>query len=101
MITLVNSNYNLNIRVGMVNAQSFKPKELSIFEFLKERNLDIWVLSETWLQGEDESLAWCMGSELNRNWLYFMQSKKRNKKGGGLGLAHSINIDSILIREEE
>ena len=51
-----------------------------------------------WLKDEDESLAWYMGLELNRNGLRFVGKNRRNKKGGGLGLIYLIDIDSILIR---
>ena len=75
-MALATSNHKLNIRVGMGNAESLKANELSILEHIKERNLDISVISEMFLKNEGEFLVWCMGSDLNRNGLRFMWSNR-------------------------
>ena len=78
-MALINSNYSLNITVGMVNAQSLKSKEWNILEYIEERNLDVFNIrnvAERWRW----AFSMVYSSELNRNGLKFMWSNRRNKK---------------------
>ena len=50
------------------NIQSIKGQELLLLEHLINNNIDIAVITETWLN-EDTDKAWVLTSELNRNGL--------------------------------
>ena len=54
------------IRIGTLNSRSLKNKEHIIIEELKDKNVDIVLITETWLQNMDEDSAWLNQSELTQ-----------------------------------
>ena len=48
------------------NIQSINSKELLLLEHLSNNNIDIAVITETWLNNDTDK-AWVLTSELNRN----------------------------------
>ena len=44
------SEHVTNVRIGMLNARSIKNKEEFILESIKDLNINITVVTETWLQ---------------------------------------------------
>ena len=59
------SKYVTNIRIGMLNARSIKIKEAFILESIKDLELDITVVTETWLQDTDEDATLIESSEFH------------------------------------
>ena len=43
------------VKIGAMNAQSVKNKDSVLLEYMNETNLDLLVITETWLSDRDES----------------------------------------------
>ena len=63
----------------MVNTQSIKSKELSSLLYENDLNLDILVVTETWLTTGNDDQAWLNGLEFLRQG-YKIASSPRTKK---------------------
>ena len=57
------------IKMGMANARSIKSKKLLISGLIKEKDLDLFLVTETWLKSEsnDNDLHWKKSTCLNNN----------------------------------
>ena len=75
-------NYPRCIRLATVNAQSLKPKENIIWDYLIQNKIDLCVITETWLKPDDEH--WIQGSDLNREGFKMLVSYRKDRQGGGL-----------------
>ena len=64
------------------NTQPIKNKELLLLEHLNNNNIDIAVITETWLN-DDTDKAWVLASKLNRNGFHLDTSNQIGKRGGG------------------
>ena len=63
------SENNVDIfKIGLLNIRSVKEKDQAILRHIKQENIDVFVLSETWLRDDDD--AWKLWSCLNRNGLH-------------------------------
>ena len=69
----------LNVAFGTVNTQSIKSKELSSLVCLNDSNLEIPVVTETWLKTGNYDQAMLNGSEFLRQG-YKITSSPRTKK---------------------
>ena len=59
-------NQTKHLHLLLSNIQSIKSKECLLLKHLNNNNIDIAVVTETWLN-EDTDKAWVLTSELNRN----------------------------------
>ena len=53
------------INIMLTNAQSIKSKELQLYKVIQEENIDLCVVSETWLSNNVEDDTWVKCSVLN------------------------------------
>ena len=84
--TTLSANKSQHIHMSLVNARSIKNKDIMIMTEIKENNIDICVITETWLNTLDE--AWVSGSEFNCD-AYSVSTVNRKKgRGGGLALVY-------------
>lgn len=86
---------NENLKLAMANVCSIKNKHFGIRHLLDEQNIDLMLLSETWLRNKDKEWVDCC--ELNKHG-YSIECKNReddNSNGGGLALVHK---DSAVIK---
>ena len=77
------------LRIGTVNTRSIKSKQELVLETINRYNLDLLVVTETWLRNTYEDQTWVQSSEINRNNLTIKTHNGTNKWGGGLALIHS------------
>ena len=70
----------------VINTQSIKSKEHLIMEYLMDKQVDLAILTETWLCEEDET--WVNASECNKNGYKLYIVNRRNRRGGGIGLIY-------------
>ena len=77
---------NTNIILGTINVQSIRNKDLQVSELLENYDLDILVLTETWLTNSDTDKQWLENTQLNRHPYNLLQKNRPNGKGGGLAL---------------
>ena len=90
--------FNKNIKCGMINIQSVGNKTIKIKNLINELELDVLLLSETWLQGNisDSSKI----KELKPGTHNFYHIPRITKGGGGVGAVISKSFSSIIIRNE-
>ena len=64
----VNSDMNSdNMLIVLVNAQFLRSKDLLLHEYIKEDNIDICIVTDTWIQNREEDKAWYEISALNND----------------------------------
>ena len=81
-------NTGTNIRLLLINAQSIKNKDILIAEYIHDLNIDVCVVTETWLaKNSDEVDAWINTYELTKHG-YCIDAVSRESKGGGLALIY-------------
>ena len=65
------------LKFGLINTRALKSKE----NLLKEENLDIIGITETWLNNTDDNKVWCKTSKFNRDNLN-LDTVNREERGG-------------------
>ena len=76
-----------NMRIATLNARSVKNKDHLIAQQLHATDVDIPVITETWLEDTDTEKAWLNQSELKQsNYTILLQKSPGPKKGGGIAL---------------
>ena len=85
------TNISNKIKFVVANVQSLKPKEEEVLDYLVSVNVDISVLTETWLQTSDSNNAWVSCSSLN-NSNFCLSVSNRVRRGGGLSIVHKNNL---------
>ena len=77
------------MRIATLNAMSVKNKDHLIVQQLHETDVNIAVITETWLKDTDIDEAWLNQSELRQsNYNILMQNRPGQKKGGGIPLMY-------------
>ena len=82
-------NPNKYLRIGTANTRSIKNKQEIVWEAINRYNLDLLVVSKTWLKDTDEDEIWIQSSEINRNNFTIQTHNRTNKQGGGIALIHN------------
>ena len=86
------------IYIATINMHSIKSNDLLLSEQLDNLNIDLAVLTETWLKDTLEDKAWLNQSELMQN-NFTVRTHKRSsqKKGGDIALIckKSLNIQQL------
>ena len=87
-----------SFQFATVNTRSLKPREDIILEALNDYQMDLLVITETWLRDTEDNQQWLLGSELNRNGFQTLPINRKIKKGGGIALTIKNNIK---VKQEE
>ena len=80
------------VNVMLTNAQSIKFKELQVYKVIKEENIDLCVVTETWLSNNVEDDTWVKCLVLNNDNLKLANVNKINRKGGGIALVYCNHL---------
>ena len=80
--------YNISTKVKLItiNTQSLKSKELTLIEHLGSNDADICIVTETWLNDDDQ--VWLQSSEFNKNGWKCYNINRQGRQGGGLALIY-------------
>ena len=81
-----------NMQLALINAQSLRSKELILYDYIREDNIDICIVTETWIQNREEEKAWCDTSALNNGNLMLHNINREMHRGGGLALISQSNL---------
>ena len=81
-----------NMLIALVNAQSLRSKELLLHDYIKEDNIDICIVTETWIQNTEEDKAWCEISALNNDNLMLHTVYREECRGRGLALVSKSSL---------
>ena len=79
----------LNLTLSLLNAQLIRNKELVLYGQLIHHDVDICILTETWLSENDSDITWLQYTVLNKV-PYQMLSSNRTGKREGCGLDSKI-----------
>ena len=74
----------------MVNARSIKNKDLILHQYLIEKDIDVCIVTETWLGLTDIDEIWYENTVLNKNQSQLFPSNRQGCQGGGIAL---VTID--------
>ena len=75
----------------MVNAQSIRNKDILLTQEIATNNIDITLVSETWLNNTPQDTAWLHQSNLLQAG-YAISTHNRPTRGGGLALLYKQNM---------
>ena len=89
------------IRLGTLNSRSVKNKDPLIIGELEDKNVDIVLITKTWIKNTDEDSAWLNQSDLTQgNFSVTMHNRPGNKKGGGIALMYRSQYNIRLLETD-
>ena len=91
----------LNLTLSLLNAQSIKNKELILHGQLTHHDVDICILTETWLSDNDLDRTWLQYTVLNKVPYQMLTSNRKGRKGGGVALIAKSHLRVKQIGEDQ
>ena len=76
----------LNLTLSLLNAQLIKNKELALYGQLIHHDVDLCILTETWLSENDSDTTCLQCTVLNKVPYQMLASSRTGRKGGGVVL---------------
>ena len=76
----------LNLTLHLLNAQSIKNNELVLYGQLIHHDVDLCILTETWLSKNDSDTTWLQCTVLNKVPYQILASNRTGRKEGGVAL---------------
>ena len=73
----------------MVNAQSIRNKDILLTQEIAANNIDITLITETWLNDTPQDTAWLHQSDLLQAG-YAISTHNRPTRGGGVALLYKL-----------
>ena len=87
-------------RFATLNVKSIKNKDHLIVNELNDNNVDIVLITETWLKDTEEDQAWLAQSEFKQgNFNTPVKNRPGNKKGGGIVIIYRKPYKIIQLKE--
>ena len=81
------------LTISTLNARSVKNKDQLLFQELTDNNIDIGLITETWLKDTQEDEAWVNQPALQQNsYKTWLHNRPGDHHGGGLALIHKNHI---------
>ena len=91
-----------NMRTATLNSRSVRNKDHLIVQVLYDSNVDMAVITETWLKDTEADNSWFNQSELKQcNNDKLMQNKLGPKKVGGIALIHKHEYNIKLLEKTQ
>ena len=88
------------LRIATLNARSVRNKDQLLFQELTDNNIDVGLITETWLKDTQEDEAWVNQSALQQNsYKTWLHNRPNDQHGGGLALIHKKHIPIKEIRK--
>ena len=78
-------------KIGTINAHSIKNKDTFLAQEISTNNLDLTLLTETWLNGIPQDTAWLYHSDLIQSG-YAISMLNRPSRGGGIALLYKYSM---------
>ena len=82
---------NMQCKIATVNAQSIRSKDILLTQEIATNNIDITLITETWLNDTPQDTAWLHQSDLLQAG-YAISTHNRPTRGGGLALLYKQNM---------
>ena len=81
-----------NIKIATVNTRSIKSKEQILLRELIHNNIDILIVTETWLKNNQKDGLWIEMTDLNTEPFTLHTINRLDRVGGGIALIHKTSI---------
>ena len=84
----------LLLNIAVINAQSIRPKVCDLNDVITERQLDLLIITETWIKSTDGDYGMLINQLCPLGFNYLNKPRAGKKSGGGFGLVYrkSLNI---------
>ena len=79
------------ITLATANTRSVKEKDQDLHQYLTENNIDICIVTETWLSDADADKLWLQTTDLNNNYK-FVPAHRSNGRGEGIGIIYKSQL---------
>ena len=83
------------VKIATGNVQSLKNKEQPLLHQLIEKDIDVMVVTETWLTKDDT--VWLDACHFNKDTYRIQSAHHQNGQGGGLALIHRSTSNVKLV----
>ena len=93
------SNY-LEVKIATANVQSIKNKDLILHQHICDNEIDLCVLTETWLSNKQNDNTWKSCTSLNNDPFRISISNRMGQLGGGLALVYNKEIKVTKVSEQ-
>ena len=93
------SNY-LEVKIATANVQSIKNKDLILHQHICDNEIDLCVLTETWLGNKQNDNTWKSYTPLNNDPFRISISNRTGQSGGGLALVYNKEIKVTKVSEQ-
>ena len=90
---------NAHIQMSLLNAQSICGKDGAIVEYLLSNNISMAIITESWLQNNEEDACRLSTSEFCTGLFSAFPSKRKDRKGDGILLVHKKSYKVNLLDE--
>ena len=88
---------NIKCKIGTINVQSIKNKDTFLAQEISTNNIDLTLLTETWLNDIPQDTAWLHQSDLIQSG-YAISMHNRLSRGGRIALIYK---DSMKVKKIE
>ena len=85
------------VKIATGNLQSLKNKEQPLLHQCIDKDIDIMIVTETWLMKDDT--IWLEACDLNKDTYGIQSAHHQNGRGGGLALIHRSTSNTKLISQ--
>ena len=89
--------HNCRLKIATVNTQSIRHKDLQVMELISYHNLDLMVVTETWLTDNQSDNIWLEGTYLNKDQLRMPTNNRVRWRGGSIAL---INKKEYCVKKK-
>ena len=88
------------LKIATLNGRSVKNKDQFLFQELTDNNIDIGLITETWLKDTQEDEAWVNQLALQQiSYNTWLHNRSNDQGGGGLALIHKKHIPIKELRK--
>ena len=88
------------LRIGTINIRSIKKNDQILLREIIHSNLDIIIITETWLKDTDSDWNWVQECDLNKSPFQCHHANRHAKTGGGLMLICKSVMDGKEIQSQ-
>ena len=92
--------HDTQLRIGTINIRSIKKNDQVLLREIIHSNLDIIIVTESWLKDTEVDRNWVQGCDFNRSPFQCHHADRRGKTGGGLMLICKSTMDVKEIQSQ-
>ncbi|CAB4005804.1 Hypothetical predicted protein [Paramuricea clavata] len=93
----VNYYHGNSLLLCVLNARSVRNKTAAIMDYIRDSNVDLCAITETWLTPDDAAVR----AELCPNGFKFLDNPRTGRRGGGIGLLYRDSLQVKTVNSGE